>query len=249
MRRPSLTNIAHRPWPHPEPPYDWRQSWLDLAFAHWRIDFDALRPLIPAALDIDTFDGEAWIGIVPFRMENVMRRGLPNLPGISAFPELNLRTYVTRNGKPGVWFFSLDASNALAVWAARRFFHLPYQNAKIDFAQTDDTYSFRSFRPNQPLAATFKARYRPTSPAYYSQAGTLEHWLTERYCLYAQSPDQILYCGEVHHDPWPLQAAEMEIQQNDLLTPHGLSISGPPETLHFSKAIHVAVWNIEKVKL
>ena len=241
--RPTFTQTSHRPWPHPPLPYHWRQSWMDLAFAHWRIEADHVRPLLPPSLHLDTFDGSAWIGIVPFRMENVMRRGLPNLPGISAFPELNLRTYVHYKGKPGVWFFSLDASNSLAVWAARRFFHLPYENADIEFTQTDDSYSFRSYRPNHPLAATFKARYRPTAPVALARPGTLEHWLTERYCLYAQSPNHTLYCAEVHHDPWPLQTAEMEIQQNDLLAPHGISVSGPPETVHFAKALHVAVWN------
>src|SRR5262245_4268389 len=122
----SLSHIDHRPWALPRGRWTMRQSWCDLLFAHWRVPVSALRPLIPARLKIQEFDGSAWLGAVPFRMTGVMYRPLPDLPWISAFPELNLRTYVECDGKPGVWFFSLDATNPLAVWAARRFFHLPY---------------------------------------------------------------------------------------------------------------------------
>src|SRR5262245_39338566 len=127
--RKILDRIAHRPWPQPDGPWVMAQTWHDLLFAHWRIDSALLRPQIPSALEIDTFDGEAWIAVVPFRMSGVRLRMAPQVPGLSAFPEVNVRTYVKADGKPGVWFFSLDATNAVAVAAARLTFHLPYFRA------------------------------------------------------------------------------------------------------------------------
>jgi len=176
-----------------------------------------------------------------------MRRPLPDLPWVSAFPELNVRLYVEHGGKPGVWFLSLDASNSLAVWAARRLFHLPYFHARMSLEWQSDRVNYRSQRLEAPKGLQFLANYRPTSEPYESQPGTLEHWLTERYCLYAQSPRGQLYRGEVHHQPWPLQHVEAEIFQNELLVPHGIELSGPPALLHFSRRIDVVVWPLEAI--
>src|SRR5258707_3933853 len=126
-----LDRTDHRPWPPPDGPWVMAQSWHDLLFAHWRMDAAVLRAQIPRALEIDTFEGQAWIAVVPFRMSGVRPRLAPAIPGLSAFPELNVRTYVTAEGKPGVWFFSLDAANAIAVAAARATFHLPYFLARM----------------------------------------------------------------------------------------------------------------------
>lgn len=210
----------------------------------------AVRPLIPAGLKIQEFDGSAWIGAVPFRMSGVMYRPLPDLPWISAFPELNLRTYVECDGKPGVWFFSLDATNPLAVWAARRFFHLPYFQAAIDIKAVDGTDSSRGFSYSSVRregAVTFRARYRPTSDVFTATAGSLESFLTERYCLYAQAPTGQLLRSEVHHPQWSLQHAEADIDHNDLHLPLGLTLQGPPQTLHFSKQLDVIIWSPEEV--
>jgi uncharacterized protein YqjF (DUF2071 family) len=229
-----------------------RQSWCDLLFAHWRVPVSALRPLIPAGLKIQEFDGSAWLGAVPFRMTGVMYRPLPDLPWISAFPELNLRTYVEHEGKPGVWFFSLDATNPLAVWAARRFFHLPYFQAAIDIQAVDVSDASRGFSYSSVRregAVTFRARYRPTSKVFAATAGSIESFLTERYCLYAQSPEGRLLRSEVHHPPWPLQHAEAEIHHSDLHLPHNLPVQGPPELLHFSKQIDVIIWPPQQVAL
>src|SRR5690606_35517478 len=122
----SFSRTEHRPWAIPQGEWSWRQSWLDLLFIHWPVPTAALRPHVPSELSIQEFDGTSWIGLVPFRMAGVMRRPFPDIPGLSAFPELNVRLYVEAEGKPGVWFLSLDATNPLAVWAARRYFHLPY---------------------------------------------------------------------------------------------------------------------------
>jgi uncharacterized protein len=241
---PALAQQAHRPWPIPARAWSWRQTWSDLLFAHWPIEASRLRPLVPPELQIQERDGTSWIGVVPFRMSGVMRRPLPDLPWVSAFPELNVRLYVERDGKPGVWFLSLDATNPLAVWAARRFFHLPYHRADMSLVGDGDGIAYSSRRPD----ASFRGRYRPTSPVYYATPGTLEHWLTERYCLYARAPDASLWRCEVHHAPWPLQSAAATIDENSMTAVHGLELSAPPSQLLFSRRLDVVVWDLEQVK-
>ena len=225
----------------PTEPWTWRQSWRDLLFAHWPIDAARLRPLIPQGLTLQEFDGSAWIGVVPFRMTGVMVRPLPDLPWISAFPEINVRTYVECDGKSGVWFFSLDATNPLAVWAAQTFFHLPYVRARMSFQRKGDDITYQSDRVVGD--ARFAGSYGPTSPVYRSQPGTLDHWLTERYCLFAQDRRGQLIRNDVHHEPWPLQNARAEIATNTMLSPVGLSVDGPPPQLHFAERIDVVVWS------
>ncbi|TWT34005.1 hypothetical protein KOR34_38410 [Posidoniimonas corsicana] len=219
---------------------------MELLFAHWPLEPGLVAPLLPPGLELDTWDGAAWLGVVPFRMEGVSRRPLPDLPGVSAFPELNVRTYVTRGGKPGVWFLSLDATNRLAVWAARRWFHLPYHHARIDTRRTTDGVTYLSERDD--CQACFAAEYRPTAPPRESEPGTVEHWLTERYCLYAPLPSGGLTCTEVHHPPWPLQPAEAEFALNTMAAPHGLSCDGPPTYLHYAERLDVVVWSPERLK-
>jgi len=242
---PSLARLDHRPWPLPRKPWTWRQSWRDLLFAHWPVAARVLRPLVPPPLEVQELDGTSWVGVVPFRMAGVMRRPLPDLPWVSAFPELNVRLYVEHEGRAGVWFLSLDATNPLAVWAARRFFHLPYFRARIGLDDAGDAIRYTCHRPvGEPV---FEARYRPTSEPHESTPGTLEHWLTERYCLYAQAPDGSIWRNDVHHLPWPLQAAEAEITRNTYLAHHGLPVGDPPSVLHFARRIDVIVWDAERV--
>jgi len=197
---------------------------------------------VAPGLELQEFEGSAWLGLVPFRMAGVMRRPLPDLPWVSAFPEVNVRTYVTLNGKPGVWFLSLDASNALVVWAARTFFHLPYHRARMSVTPDVEGFRYRSARPQAELVA----RYGPTSEPYRASAGSLEHWLTERYCLYASAPDGAIWRNEVHHRPWPLQSAHATFETNTMLDSHGLGIREPPALLHFAKRVDVVVWNAER---
>jgi len=235
---PAFARLDHRPWPPPRRPWVGRQSWHDLLFAHWPVPAAAVRPLVPAGLNIDEHGGTSWVGVVPFRMTGVAPRGFPDLPGLSAFPELNLRLYVQRDGKPGVWFLSLDAARALAVWAALRFFHLPYQHARMSVSG-DQRISYLSERRAAPVG--FAASYGPTGPVEEARPGTLVHFLTERYCLYARAPDGGLRRLEIHHQPWPLQPASAEITRNDLLAPHGLAVSGAP-LLHFARRLDVVMW-------
>ncbi|HEX4378678.1 MAG TPA: DUF2071 domain-containing protein [Candidatus Acidoferrum sp.] len=238
------------------------QSWHDLLFAHWRIDvadLSMLHPQIPAPLDIDTFQGQAWIGVVPFRMSGVRLRATPALPTLSAFPELNVRTYVTHGGKPGVWFFSLDAANAIAVAVARAWFHLPYFNARMSCENRNGWIEYSSERTHRGAAkANLRMRYQPTGKVFHAQPGTLEHFLTERYCLYAADAKGQISRGEIQHAPWPLQQAEAEFQNNTMIeaavepgAPAPLLPGSPPHPnsplLHFSARQDVVVWHPQPI--
>lgn len=260
---PALRQIAHRPWPLPAGAWVMAQSWHDLLFAHWPIDVallrEMLRPHIPAALAIDTFDGQAWIGVVPFRMSGVRLRATPAMPALSAFPELNVRTYVTHGDKPGVWFFSLDAANSIAVAIARAWFHLPYFAARMRSEDREGWIDYASERTHRnATSAILRAKYRPTGDSFEPQRGTLEYFLTERYCLYAAGPRERFVRGEIHHAPWRLQPAEAEIQANTMIqasleygAPAPLSLSSPRHPnvplLHFARRQDVVVWNPQPI--
>ena len=244
---PALRQLDHRPWPLPAGRWRWRQSWYDLLFAHWPVPAADLRHLVPESLNIQEFGGTSWVGVVPFRMAGVMRRPFPDLPWVSAFPELNLRLYVERDGKPGVWFLSLDATNPLAVWAARRFFYLPYRRARIAFTNGTEGFRFLAHRVGAGSDMKFEATYRPISEPAVALPGSLEAFLVERYCLYARSPDGRMFRGEVHHVPWPLQKAEGNVLAEELLKPHGLSTSGELPLLHYSRGVDVVLWPLEKL--
>jgi len=181
------------------------QTWNHLLFAHWPVAPETLRPLVPSALFLDTFDGQYWIAVTPFHMTGVRARWMPLLPGLSAFPELNVRTYVTYRGKPGVYFFSLDAGSRLAAWAARMTYHLPYFYAHMRVADPDrdadrDKDGWVLYHSLRNSGAELSGRYRPTGPIQIRERGTLEHWLTERYCLYTMVRNSI-YRAEIHHEP------------------------------------------------
>jgi len=230
----------------PGRPWLGRQSWSDLLFAHYRIAASALQRFVPPPLRVQEYEGTSWIGVVPFRMSGVMVRGLPDLPGVSAFPEINVRLYVEYGGKPGVWFLSLDATNPLAVWTARRFVHLPYRRARIEIAHQSSEIHYTSRLLDG--RARFTGRYRPTSPVRMAVPGTLEHFLTERYCLYAQAPSGRLYRTEVHHAPWPLQEAAGEIDSTDVFRSHGIELENPPDLLHFAARVDVLTWAPQAVE-
>ena len=238
---PSLAATAHRPWPLPHGRWTLRQSWYDLLFAHWPVPAEELRPFLPPDLTLQTFDGLAWLGLVPFRMVDVAPRPFPPVPPISNFPELNLRTYVENGGKPGVWFFSLDAHSRIAVAVGRSLYHLPYQLASIAMTPDESGFRFDSVRAGGNTAV-FSATYRPTSAPFLAAPGTLEQFLTERYCLYAAAPSGALQRTDIHHVPWPLQAAEAEISANTVPAAAGLPLAGPPSLLHFSRGVDVAMW-------
>jgi len=236
-------DAAHRPWPLPQQPWIMNMQWHDLLFMHWPVNRDALRRYIPPALEIDTFDGSAWIGVVPFRMQGVVPRSIPPVPYLSAFPEINVRTYVSAEGKPGVWFFSLDAGNLIAVEAARAAFHLPYYNARMSCQPTGASVQYASIRTHRNAApATFAGQYRPTGPIYLSKPGTLESWLTERYCLYAANRRGTTWRGDIHHQQWPLQPAEAAIERNSMTDQIHLTLPDTAPLLHFARRLDVIAW-------
>jgi hypothetical protein len=251
MREPIgdvMREVAHRPWPLPAGPWIMTQTWHDLLFAHWRVPPARLQDVMPHAFQPDTFDGSAWVGIVPFHMSGVRLRGLPGFPGLSAFAEINLRTYVTVDGKPGVFFWSLDAASAVAVAAARLWYRLPYFRARIAVAPARDRIRYASRRTHSRTAeATFVAEYGPAGAARPPQPGTIEHWLTERYCLYTLDRRQRVCRAEVHHLPWPLQPAAAEIERSTLAAAHGIVLPPEPPLVHFSKRQDVRVWPLRRV--
>ena len=238
-----LTHTGHRPWSMPRGPWIMTQSWHDLLFAHWPVGADLLGPLVPSVFPLDRFEGESWVGIIPFHMTNVAPRGVPALPRISAFPELNVRTYVTLDGRPGIYFFSLDAGNELAVHAARLLFNLPYHSATMRVSREDGWTVYSSKRRSRSAGrAEFAGRYRPTGAVAHPAAGTLEHFLTERYCLYEVDRRGHPYRVEIHHPPWPLQAAELETDRNTMAESNGLpGLNGTP-LLHFSRRQDMVAW-------
>jgi uncharacterized protein len=236
-----VESTAHRPWPMPRTPWLMTQSWHDLLFAHWRVDVSEVRRAVPAAFDLDLFDGEAWLGVVPFYMTNVGLRATPALPWISTFAELNVRTYVRVADRPGVYFFSLDAARWLAVAAARAFLNLPYYAANMTVARCRDGLCYESARRTRE-PAEFKAIYEPASAAFVASAGSIEYFLTERYCLYHQNRRGHPYRLDIHHRPWSLQIAGAAITMNTMAAASRLTLNGAPALLHFARRQDVIAW-------
>jgi len=225
------------------------QRWRDLLFLHWEVSEDALRPLLPAALSIDTFEGRAYVGVVPFTMRDVSPWWSPSMPGISNFHELNIRTYVHRDGEdPGVWFFSLDAAKAIAVAVARAGWSLPYHYARMSLEREGDLVHYRSRRlyPG-PKPAELEARYRIGAPLGTAEPGTLEHFLVERYILFADAGGGALRIGRVHHSPYPIQKAELLDLRESMVQATGLPApEGAPHVL-YSPGVDVDVYRLTAV--
>jgi uncharacterized protein YqjF (DUF2071 family) len=219
------------------------QTWRNLLFAHWRVRGGTLRPLVPQGLGLQTFDGDAWLGITPFMLTGLRPRAAPAIPGLSEFPEINVRTYVTVDDKPGVYFFSLDAGSWVAVVAARAFYSLPYFRARFGVSSEHGRIAYSSRRTHlRAPPAEFSAEYRPTGPAAESSAGTLAAWLTERYCLYAVDRRGNLHRAEIHHRPWTLQPAEAEIRCNTMTEGLGIRLPHQKPLVHFAAHLDVRVW-------
>jgi uncharacterized protein YqjF (DUF2071 family) len=238
-----LDDTSHRPWPLPAGPWIMTQSWHDLLFAHWPVDARTLQEKLPAGLPLDTFEGQAWVGVVPFRMTNVAPRGVPALPFVSSFLELNVRTYVTLHGKPGVYFFSLDANSAIAVAAARTLFQLPYFTASMHVDIRDGHVVYTSTRETRiDGAAELAVTYRPIGPVQMAQPGTLEYFLTERYCLYTVDSSFRARRLEIHHSPWPLQIAEATFAVNTMADAAGIRLPAQAPLLHFARRQDTVAW-------
>ncbi|MGE5245129.1 MAG: YqjF family protein [Betaproteobacteria bacterium] len=235
-----LREVEHRPWPMPDRAWIMTQTWHDLLFAHWPCELRALAAVVPAPLELDLHDGRPWIGIVPFRMTNVAPRGMPAPRWMSEFPELNVRTYVRAAGKAGVYFFSLDAANRLAVAAARALFGLPYHFANMQVEESNGTIRYRSRRARGD--AEFIATYAPNGTAFEPQPGTLEYFLTERYCLHTVDSKSRVRTVDIHHAPWALQPAAARIDANSMAAAAGLALPDRAPLLHFAKRQDAVAW-------
>jgi uncharacterized protein YqjF (DUF2071 family) len=221
------------------------QTWRDLLFMHWPIEKRTFCQLIPPPFELDLFDGSAWIGVVPFLMTNIHFRNLVAIPGFSSFAELNVRTYVRYQGKPGVHFFSLDAANFVAVEVARLWYHLPYYCAQMSKRDVSDTITYTSKRiDRRGSEARLEVDYRPVGEPFLSSPDSLDAWLTERYCLYTVSPAGQPLIGEIHHRPWPLQKAEAQIKSNSMAQACGIQLPSVEPILHFARELETVEWPI-----
>lgn len=234
-----------------------RQKWRDLLFLHWAVSPEAIRPLVPSQLDLDLFEGRAYIGLVPFTMKGVRPVYLPPVWGLSNFHETNLRTYVRRGDRdPGVWFFNLEAANSAAVRIARALFHLPYHRARMFLERerpcnqdpaSPATIVYAGVRcwPG-PLPASYTIRATPDGKSRLAAHGTLEHFLIERYILYAIGNRQ-LFQGQVFHSPYPIQSVILHSFDENLLANWHIDRPDAPPLTHFAKGVDVELFPIQPI--
>ena len=242
-------HVAHRPWPLASSPWVMTQSWHDLLFAHWPVDAELLRARLPPGFPVDLYEGQAWLGVVPFRMTNVAPRFVPAVPLVSEFAEINVRTYVTIDARPGVYFFSLDADSAMAVAAARSLLHLPYFTARMEVQGDRQQVRYTSRRTSDGAPpAEFAAQYQPVGAAFEPAPGTLDYFLTERYCLYNVDAQFRAYRLEIHHVPWRLQRAEARIDVNTMAEAAGIRLPSMAPLLHFSTRQDTLAWAPETLQ-
>jgi uncharacterized protein len=224
-----------------------RQTWGKLLFMHWRVPAEQLRAAVPAELEIDTHDGDAWIAVVPFTIWGMRASFLPPVPGLSEMHELNVRTYVHYRGVPGVLFLSLDAASTLAVLGARTFFLLPYYTAEMSLEQEGERITYRSRRTHSDApAAVFDAVWEIGRPLEASRPGSLEFFLTERYCFFTVHEGTVYRC-RIHHPPWPLSTASVSTFHSTMIESHGLPTPAGEPLLHYAEEITVDIWPLERV--
>jgi uncharacterized protein YqjF (DUF2071 family) len=235
------TTYSSRPWL-------WSQHWLDLLFAHWPVAVADLRPHVPAALEIDTYDSTAWVSLVAFRLERIRRRWLPSLGFVTNTLELNLRTYVCRHGEPAIFFLSIHAGRPLLVRLARWATPLDYQPARMSYTRTDGGMQFHSHRLAACGDLTLNASWVRGPVERIARPGSLDEWLVERYCLYAQGRDGTMLRTVVQHPPWPIQEITPSISANTMGRPFGLHLSREPEKAHFSPGVCARIWPFEVVR-
>jgi len=235
-----LTKSAHRPWPLPSAPWVMFQSWQRQLFAHWKVPASTLRALVPQPLELDDYHGETYVGVTPFDLCGLRFRFLPALPIASNFPEVNVRTYVRYGGKPGVFFFSLDAASRLAVLGARATFRLPYFAANMSITPHGESIEYRSRRA--AANAELAVRYRPTSAAVTAQPGSLDHFLIERYALYVVHTNGRVVRGDIHHAPWRLHPAAADFELNTLAAASGIDLPAAAPILHYSARQDSLLW-------
>ncbi|MGG5252015.1 YqjF family protein [Neobacillus sp. SM06] len=238
-----LLPSSHRPDPLPSSPWLITQTWEHILFMHWELPASSLQALIPSELELDMFDGSAWLSILPFRVVHQRIRGLPEIPLFRTYLELNVRTYVKHNGYNGVYFFLLDANHPLAVLGAKAL-SLPYRYATMEMQQSLDKVNYKSKRIFESgQQGEFTASYKPTSPASATTPGSLDHWLLERYCLFTKWGNQILR-GDIHHQKWEVSQAEAEVAIN---TAAPFSIPNKKPLLHYAPLKKAFIGSLKKM--
>lgn len=238
-----LADVAHRPWPLPQVQWRYYQEWNRLLFMHWKVDTAVLEPLIPAGTTLDTFEGKAWLSIVPFSMQKIRLKHLPAFKPVSDFHEINVRTYVTKDGKPGVFFLNIEAEKKLSAWLSRRLSGLPYEKASISRKQENGLQLFASSNKSKQYHLDIGYEIGDIR----KNKTPLDIFLTERYCVYAPLKGE-LYRYNVHHVAWPLH--EVKIQSLDLRYLAGnlmLTAGTPPTLAHYSEGVQVVAWDKEKI--
>lgn len=240
-----LRENKHRNSPMPEGPWVMTQKWEDLLFLNFPVPIDTLRAHIPSGLELDTYEGRSWLTVIPFRITDMRMRLLPPFPYIRKFLELNVRTYVKKDGIPGIYFFSLDASKLLPVLGAR-ITTLPYYYAKMNMKKEGDWFHYYSKRRSLDHPV-FKGKYRAVSKDFYPQSGTLNYWLTERYYLWTNVKN-ILFSGGIHHQPWKIAEADARLEQEEY--PPFLSNTNNEEEMLFlyASSMRVLFWPFKRVK-
>lgn len=237
----ALADREQRPWPLPERPWLMGQTWYDLLFTHWPVPTGALRRLVPEPLEVHLYEGQGWLGITPFVIGGLRGRGMPPLPWLSCFPELNVRTYATYGGRPGIYFLSLDAARVAAVYAARTAYRLPYFHAEMSVTRQNGGIRFSSRRKDPD--GDFLVEYSRGGEPLPIEEGSLERWLAERYCLYVVDEQGRALRADIHHLPWPLERAEASIERNTMTLPLGIELDGQP-LLHYSVRQDTLIWSL-----
>lgn len=237
---------SHRTWPIPHRRWTMRHRWYDLTFLHWPVPVAMLRPLIPEPIEIDTYEGEAWIGVIPFWM-SFRLRNVPWMPLVTTFAEVNVRTYVRFNGTPGVWFLSLDCSSCVVSSVARAWYGLHYFRARTAVEPGDGAVHYSSERSNADGSARFDAWCRPSGARFRSSPGSLCHFLTERYCLFATNRAGRILRADIHHAPWELQDADADLHTNTMAASHGITLPSAKPIVHFAERTDVLVWSPERL--
>ena len=234
---------GHLPFPMPDRPFAISQEWRELTFMHWKVDPERLKPHLPDGLEIDLFDGEAYVGVIPFVMKNVRPRGFPSVPGISTFAEFNVRTYVIKDGQAGVFFLTLDAKSLVTCFYAPRAYGLPYRYAKAKVKYEGESLQWRSRRSSD--GAELIGSTSNKGPLQSSDSNTLEHYFFERYCLYTEHQGCIRR-AYVYHQPWSFTEAEVNLESNTLLESYNMGLDAlSPDLIHYSQGLLVKTWPIE----
>lgn len=245
-----INDIAHRSSPLPSKNWVMKHTWSNLLFLHWPIHPSKLRPYIPSPLQIDTYDGFAWLGVVVFVIEGIYLRGLSNISLVPIIQEVNVRTYVRYGEKTGVYFLSLDANHWSTYTIAKHWYRLFYHPAKISIQDKENIFHIESIRKGKAeTPIMLKGMYTPLAAEYIPKVGMVDHWVTERYCLYSTRNGKDIYCAKIHHRPWVLQQAEFEIETNTLFMPFYMDLRGAKPIAHFSKGVDALIWNINKAKI